>query len=358
MSIESNVRKWYANKTKLYKKADLDIIYKYIKPIGKTKRIRISNDYHFKYIKSQFENIRFENIFKLSWMMICKRLTKYFPKINIVCKFEVPSIIDCEIKKLKSTFKHDIYITICNNKNDRNYDCVIEYFEKASHTIKSVDNNKEIYTIQIVDQYIVYREENDMKNFYSDTIHKILLLICASTNDNYTLSKINFFKNNISNIIKLKKQTVDFNKIITFHRNNKFNFESFLNEFIPINPDTEEEFTMNEFIEYLKEFYKLIVCIDETGNCSYELFGNMIMLLDINISEKLIDFKKIYNEATNIMFKSQSEIITYINEINNKKKNIPRFISNFLENHIDNVKMPFAQKKAYEHLARKFNQVH
>ena len=83
--------------------------------------------------------------------------------------------------------------------NNKIYDCVIEYFEEKSHKRRSIDNDKELYVQQMVDYYIVYKEESNMMNkFFLDTIHKVLLLICACSNDHYTLSKINFFKNNIN----------------------------------------------------------------------------------------------------------------------------------------------------------------
>ena len=114
-------------------------------------------------------------------------------------------------------------------------------------------------------------------------LYKMLLLTCCANNDEYALSKINFFKNNKSDPKKLKTQTETFNKFITYHKQKKFNFEKFFNDLVPRNPDTEEEFEMDEFIDFLEEKYEIIVKPDEKGFCDYDIFSSMILILDINI---------------------------------------------------------------------------
>jgi len=354
MSINDTINNWFQKNKKLYKLSHLKLINDYISLQNTTviRQIFISNDYNFEYISSQFKNIRFENIFKLNWLSICNKLIEYFPKVNIKCTFEKHSYIDEKIKNSNCRFIHDVYILINNPKNDRLYDCAIEYFEEKSHTRKCVDYDKELYCQQIVDNYIVYREEsNKLDDFFKKTIYKILLLICASCNDHYTLSKINFFKNNQNN---LKKYTEYFNRIINCKKKNKFNFKEFVIELHIINPETESVFVIDDLIEYLEENYNITIEPDEKGNCEYSIFVSMILFLDINMSARLSGYKKIYNIAMNIMFDSQQEIIYYINEINDKKKNLPEFLDIFCRNHIQNFIKPFSLEKAFQNLLPKF----
>jgi hypothetical protein len=355
MNLEDQINEWFQKNTKLYEYSDIKLINKYISPI-KTNEISISNDYIFEYTNTKFKNIRFENIFKLNWMLICNKLIDYFPNNKIDCTFEKASHIDGDIQKGNATYKHDVYIQISNLKNDKIYDCAIEYFEEKSHKKRSVDCDKELYTQQIVDHYIIYKETIDNpNNFYIDTIHRLLVLLCASNDDHYILSKVNFFKNNKKNLQKLKKETQNFNKIIEYHKQNKFNFEEFFNELLPKNLETEENFEKDEFIEFLKENYNLVINIDNKGNCDYQHFASIIIFLDINISHKLIDLKKIYRDAMSIMFDSQKEIIYYINKMRDKKDNLPEFLDVFLRNHIQNYRKPFTLKKTIENLKIKLS---
>lgn len=349
--MNDKINDWYSKNTKLYKPSDLKLINNYISNDRtlETKEISISSDYKFEYIHTTFKNIRNENIFKLNWMLICEKLIQYFRKIKIDCSFEASSYIDGKIQKGNATFKHDVYITI----NDK-YDCAIEFFEDKSHKKKSVDSDKELYSQQVVDQYVIHKENENDESFYRNTIHKILLLICASCYDHYTLSKINFFKNNRENPNKIKRQTQYFNNIITYHKRNKFHFERFFKELMPINLETEENYEMDEFINFLEEEYNITISLDEKGYCDYHIFASMIISLDINISEKLKDYKNIYLETMTIMIDSQKEIIHYINESNNKKRNLPEFLDTFLKNHIQNYCNPYALKKAFNNLTLKF----
>ena len=341
---------WFKGNTKLYKIDDLQFLHNYILGETKTemKEISYSNDYKFNYFPIQLENIRPENIFKLNWMLICDNLSLYFPNINIECQFESSSLIDSQIQNKKGVFKHDVYISI----NDR-YDCAIEFFESKSHQKSSIDSNKEAYSQQVVDYYIIHKEKQDLDIFFHDTIHKILLLICASNDDHYTLSKINFFKNNKNNPKKIKKQTEYFNKIINYHKENKFNFEDFFKQLKPKNLETEDDYDLDEFIIFLEEEYDLILAMDKYGNCDYQTFSDMILYLDVNISDILKSYKKIYSESMKIMIDSQKEIINHINLSNKKKLYLPAFLNSFLNNQIKNYISTFTLDSVFKTLKDK-----
>ena len=105
---------------------------------------------------------------------------------------------------------------------------MLEYFEIESHKKPVVDYDKKIHTQQLVHYYLVYKEKNDnLDEFYNDLLYKMLLLTCCANDDEYALSKINFFKNNQSDPMILKTETDIFNKIINSCKEKKFNFEGF-----------------------------------------------------------------------------------------------------------------------------------
>ena len=349
--MEEQINIWFKKNTKLHKRADLKMLNEYIiKHIIKTKKINISNDYMFEFIDKQFDNIRPENIFKLNWLHICKKLDSYFPQIKIKCMFEKASDVDKEIQKGNAVFRHDVYICICNPLNNKKYDCALEYFEKNSHTKRSIDTDKELYTQQVVDEYIVYEEKSyDLDTYFLNTIHKIMLLICASLNDKYTLAKINFFKKFKSNPKELKALTNNFNTILKYKKDNIFNFSIFYENLQPLNPDTEEEFEFDEFIDFLKN-YDIYVNLDKKGNAKYNIFARIILKLDSNISDYLTSYKDIYSETMDIIMDSSDQIIEYINKSNTKKENLPEFLDMFLRNHLQNYKKKFTLKTAYANL--------
>jgi len=342
---------WFKGNSKLSRIDDLQFLHDYILKETKTemREISYSNDYKFNYFPIQLEHIRPENMFKLNWMLICDNLSLYFPNINIECNFEAPSLIDSQIQNKKGSFKHDVYISI-NEK----YDCAIEFFESKSHQKASIDSNKDAYSQQVVDYYIIHKEKQDFDIFFHDTIHKILLLICASTDDLYTLSKINFFKNNKNNPKKIKKQTEYFNKIINYHKENKFNFEDFFKQLKPKNLETEDDYDLDEFIILLDEEYDLIIAMDKYGNCDYQTFASIILHLDGNISDILKTYKKIYLESMKIMLESQNEIIKHINLSNKKKLYLPAFLNSFLNNQIKNYIDKFTLDSVFTKLKDRF----
>ena len=135
----------------------------------------------------------------------------------------------------------------------------------------------------------------------------------------------------------------------------KFGIFSWLieNELKPRNPETDEEFEFQEFIEYIKDKYDIIIKPDKKGNCEYSIFESIILFLDINMSDRILNYKKIYSEAMSIMINSQKEIIYYINEVNNKKRNLPEFLDTFIRNHLINYRRPFTLEKAFESLNKK-----
>jgi hypothetical protein len=353
-TLAKKIDSWYEKNTKLYEISHLEKIKKYLtnQKIVK-KEISISNDFKFEYYDDEesLDNIRYENIFKLNFLLICSKLREYFPKVEIGCLFEESCMLDKEIQKGNAVFKHDVYIAIYNDDTGKIYDCAIEYFEEKSHKKRSVDNDKQIYIEQLAYYYIVYKEQSDsLDEFYRDTIYKLMLLICTAENDHYTLTKINFFKNNQSNPKKLKNQTETFNQIITYHKENRFNFLEFFNEILPINPETEEEFNIDDFIEFLEENYELSISPDKNGFCDYDTFSLIIMNLDSTIARTIKYYKLIYVEAMKIIVNSHKELLVFSDSVNDKRLNMPDFVDTFLKNHIQCYKKKFTLVNVLENL--------
>jgi hypothetical protein len=353
------INEWFKKNTKLKTISDLKILRNYLNDVDKKyikeKYIRFSNDFEFKYYEynkpSNINNVRPESIFKLNWFYIIKKIKKLFENdnINIKINYECPGKIETQLKQdNKMCYQHDVYITIFNNNTS--FDCALEYFEKGSHNIK-IDNDKEICSSQYVNIYSVYYEKDDLYNYMKDIIHQILILICTAIDDPYKLAKINFFSNH-NNKATLKKDTELFNKIISFKKNNKFHFESFFNTLNPKNEETGEFFELEDFIEFLEDTYNIKIILDKDGFCSYKLFSKLIISLDQQVnSPDILGYKKIYQDAMDILFDSQQQIIDFVKKFNDRRENLISFVNFFLLNHIHQ----YANKTTLNIIKRKLN---
>jgi hypothetical protein len=369
---ENKVTEWFDNKTKLSKSKDFTILVKFLnncveKEI-KMSSVSFSNDYHFTFIDipnlDLRDQLRYENVFKLNILLIVKKIRKYFTKnkVNISLNFEAPSEIDCVIKEKRATYKHDAYIKVqkeyCDEENDDDeycdivydedyYDIGLEYFEDPHNSI--IDNDKEISSNVILDKYLYYREEqtNKFTDFMKNVIYNIILLVCTSTNDIYTLSKINFFKNFEGDVKLLKQYTGIFNYIMDCREKDSLN----INEFLKLMELTDlegNEYSMDNFIEYIVD--KFPKC-QITKNKYKEHIGDYDLLkkLIINLHELQSDYigvyKQIFDKSIDIFIKSQEEIMNLIKQKNKiTKEFLPRYIENLLTIHPMKIKRRIQEK--------------
>ena len=86
--MDYNIRNWYNRKTKLSKKEQLIELLKYLVKTDQNiaEYVYFSYDYYFDYFlinKIDYNSIfvRPENIFKVNFLRLCKKLRKYFPNI-------------------------------------------------------------------------------------------------------------------------------------------------------------------------------------------------------------------------------------------------------------------------------------
>ena len=366
------ITKWFNKNTKLEKINDLKKLNNYIcyfnnknKITNNILNINYSSDYEFRIfdldnMNVNQMNIRPENIFKLNFLIIVKKMNKYFneidfPGLKIFIDYERAGDIDLARKIKSSTYKHDVYIKIeyTSSKKYQEKEIVFEYFESIHDRIK--DNEKKISSIVQLDSYIVYEEKNKNYNkFIKKTIFEIFLNICCVLDDKYILAKIIYFENYIMNK-NIKQDTLMFNKIIEWKKNDEFDFENFFDSSGIINPDDDKPFKkINSFIDYLKNNYEITIKFNKGYLCEFNYFIEIINVIDSNCSPKIYDYRKTFTNMLLIMLEASNKII----ELNNKKSNLIKFyLPMFLDNthlHIKNWKNEELQKNIYYTLEKKF----
>lgn len=350
------INKWFESKKKLHLLADIVTLKKYVVTTEENfaNEIHFSSDYEFRYFDlDQMDckkiKTRPENIFKINFHMIGKKLRKYFPKTKIDVNFEASSENDTLIKKNSCTYKHDVCIKLTNQDNET-YDIGLEYFEFIHDRIK--DDDKEISSKVILDGYYVYNESNKNYNEYMrETIYNIMISICTIEDDPYILSKINFF-NNYKNIRSLSGDTIKFNNIMKWKRENIINLYDFFKESRPSNLETGKIFTFEEFIEFLNEKNINIEFINKS-NCEYKYICDIIMVMDTDCSQQIYSYKKIYTRTMDVLIDSQKQMIKWIKRMNNSRKLIPQYLDSFLRVHIQNYRYTDTQFKALNTLQNK-----
>lgn len=347
------------NKTKCNSNSQLKKIFKNLLNSNYYHEITInySNDYCFTFIdlqKINFKrmNIRPENILKLNFLIIVRKLKEFFTYINFDLKYESPGINDTIIKNKNATYKHDIYLII--NYKDNYYDIAIEYFETIHDRIK--DHEKRISSSVNLDSYHCYNEKNkNINEFMNNVLHDIIISICALTEDKYTLAKINYFKNYNENI-NLRRDTQLFNQIINWQKNNILCLETLFNDIDPQNLETNESFTFDEFINYFSEEYDINIKFEKNSyKCNYSYFIDIINYIDSNCSSRIIYYRKIYTKTLKLLLDSQEQIINYVKKKNESKKLIPKYLDNFLNLHIQNYKDKDTLVNTLKILNEKFN---
>jgi hypothetical protein len=343
---------WDDKKIKILDEESLDIINYYlnIKKLYTTNDITICDKYKFSYIDYEEDNIRQENIFKLNFNNIVKKLNEYFTNVNITIEFEKATTIDKKIKKANATYKHDVIIKIKptyvyddsededvdEDENDKNtYEIVLEYFEEIHN--KFNDDDKKISTELFSDAYYIFHEKKDVMNdFMIDTLYSIIEFICATCKDSYELSKILYFNKNYKSK-SYKKDVQMFNEIIEINRTNSFNFNDLYIKIEPHNPNTDEELTEEEFIEYIEEEYD----IEIDDNFTSELFETLIINLDNDISEtgRIQKYKKMYVNTMKTLRYASQKIIKIFEKQRIKRLQLSEFVKNIQKFHKDNLKI-------------------
>jgi hypothetical protein len=348
---------WNSKNTKLYNLKDLLILEYYLKNFNKSKvknyDISITDDYKFNFITYNGDNIRQENIFKLNLFYIVQKLKEYYKDADIGIFYERHTWCDKQIKNTQSTYKHDVLINVRisngeesiqdeNNLDKMTYDqikdsfeIVLEYFEKKHNRFS--DGDKEISVKQTTDEYSVFNEKSDdFSEYYEKTIYSLMKYICASTNNKYELSKVLYYMN-CNSKKKANKLTIDyFNRIIDYKKSGTFNFINFFDEIKPRDINTDEYFTVDEFIDFLDGEYDIQVELDDDNNCEFKTFTKIISKVSdesINSVHVIDKYRQTYFNAIDVLNDASDEIINLINNIRNKRYHLPVYVKNLLKYH-------------------------
>jgi len=350
---ELSVRDWKNKNIKNKNKNDLIIVEHYLKNNNdnvEKHKIIISNEHKFNIIIYNGNNIRQEIIFKLNLSNIIKKLKKYFKNVYIDILFEENTWLDKQLKLTQFGYKHDVVINIKKkyNKDDDDdededededkFEIVLEYNEKNHDRFKDAD--KKLSSEQSCDKFIVYDEKTDNKeDFYKNTIYSIILFICATTNEIGKLGNILNYKNNLKN-------NEFFNEIIAYKQNKTFNVEKFFNDFWLRNMNTyeintDELYTVEDFIAFIETDKNIELDIDDEYNCNIEIFDKLIMSLDDNDidSNILRKYKNTYLNVLNVLNEASYEIIKIMKIGRNKRFQLPTYIKNLLQFHKQGLKL-------------------
>ena len=321
-------------------------------------KIFFGNELEFSYIKlkNNFDDkmISIRDIFKFNMKSIIIQINKYFPEININIDFNVPNRNEFIIKKYDETFKYDVYVSISNSQNafyDCGYDFVNnknidnnkyqnfsynkEYLKIFDNDDNYIDNYKYISSIINLDYYNYFVENNDYKSFLSESIYRLLILLCAINSDEYKLAEIMFIKNNLE-LKNLSVKVQKFKKIINGEKNEFIDFYEFYEIISPINPETDKDMDFIEFKKYVEDkiMDKIILC---DNNIPWKQFELILIRLDSDISKNIDPWKILYIDAVSTLKESLRTINMIINEMNKKKKYIPQYLKEFLEKDLINI---------------------
>lgn len=375
MKEQKKITEWYNKKTKLKNFNELKKLNNYIDYYNTynhltkdTLELTFSYDYKFEFYNLdnldliRQMKIRPESIFKLNFLIIIKKIRKiirYFNNINfrelkLIIDFEKAGSIDINTKIPQATYKHDVLVKIKHSNND-NYEIKeigLEYFEKIHDRIK--DQEKKISSEIQLETYMVY-EEKDKKyfEFIKNAIYEIFKNISSVLNDKYILTKIIYFQNYVVNK-NIKQDTLIFNKILDWKKNNKFNFEEFFIGTRPINPANDKPFyDYFEFAKYLDEEHKIKIFLDNDNCTQFEYFIEIINKIDSEICPKIYDYRKTFTNMMSVMLDASDKIIV----MSNKKSrliryNLPIYLDN-LHYHIPKWKNKESTKNIYDALSKK-----
>ncbi len=114
-----------------------------------------------------------------------------------------------------------------------------------------------------------------------------------------------------------------------------FNLKIFFEDAILTNPETEEEFELDEFIEYLMDNFRIkIIFLNSNYDCEYKYFVDIIMNIGIECSDIINSYRNIYSKTMEILLESEREMLNWIKEANKSRRLVPKYLDYFLLNHI------------------------
>jgi hypothetical protein len=353
---QDKIDEWYP-RGKIKEIADLTTIKKYlIFNSYAEEEIKLSSDYIFNYYPNDLKELkklklRPENVFKLSILQILNKFKEYFQtQIDFEILFEKPNETEAynEGKNLRNCAKPDIQINVSKINNEDKKLFILEYNEKGSHE-SVTDSYKDTKAIQNSYMFYKYEEKNEHieeLNFLN-TIKKLILdmfcVICTILNNKFILSKIIYFES-YSHLEKkiLDNKTKKFNYILEISNNTTFDLKKLYIELQPY--DSEGDlYTYSQFIKLLTNEYDIELCSDTKQTIFDSKFFPIILIcLNSNISDDILEYKKIYSESVEALNKASEKIIYFTNKQFEKTHNSKKYLENYVEHDLkksNNIKL-------------------
>ena len=325
------VRETYRNKTKFKEITQLKRIIKYLNRSELTTvKIsfgdKISVDL-FDIDLELFKNIqvRPETVFKANILVIKYFLQKLFNDCKILVDFEEPSTIERNIHRIQNYYKHDAIIKIYSNT--KFFEVGLEYNEEKSHcNTRQInnDNSRNINSKMFLDLFCAYEEEKDnYLEFMQNLIYNLIKIGCCINKDEYFLAKILCLKE--ENLNLLDEQFFDL--VLDWKKKNIINLEEFVELIIPHNEDNNE-YTLDSYLEHLED---LQVKVNDK-KCDYANFIKLINNESRNCSNRIITLRKIQSYVADKLNCATKEIMTLIEEMNEKKELIVPYTEEIVKN--------------------------
>jgi hypothetical protein len=343
---QDKIDDWAKKKSKIKGIDEFKILKKYlIFNSFEEEELKLSSDYVFYYYFNDLDKIkklglRPENVFKLSILQIFNKFKEYFQDhIDFEILFEKPNELEAfnEGKNIKNCARPDIQINMSRINSEDKKLFILEYNEKGSHETV-YDSYKDTKAIQNSYMFYKYEEKNEHieELNFSNTIKNIILdmfcVICTILNNKFILSKIIYFQN-YSHLEKqiLDNKTKKFNYIQEISNSTNFDLKKLYLELLP--HDSEGElYSYSQFIKLLIDEYDIELGSDKKQTIfDSKYFSIIIICLDSNISDDILEYKKIYSEAVCALDKASEKIIYFTNKQFDKTHNQKKYLENYLE---------------------------
>lgn len=275
-----------------------------------------------------------KDVFKANFYKIYIYLCEYFPNIAISIDYDCSGRIDEII--FGPNVKDDLNVKITFEKNGIKYECAFDYID--SH--ETLSESRKIKNLMHLDYYYCYEYGyENFANFIEKSLHRILIIGCTISNDEYKLAKILFIENFKNDEFFDDKYNI-FKKIINFKKNNKFDLEEWYRK-LNIYKD-DRNITWYEFIricQYNLDLAKTGIELDfDQTIVEFSVFEKILSVIDDSIDDNniIFSYRINYCKAMELLIISLKDILELSKELSKKINFIPQYIANYMMNDIQN----------------------
>lgn len=300
----------------------------------------IDKDFHLKNYKIRQENIYHVNLYKI--LNVFQSISDFDDLKFELDLFGRPTNAE-KIFNPSDCFNSDALFKI-NKKQvysigNIEVELVLEYDELSHNrtSTKQNDKAKKDQYIHFCDECLDYQqnknedadENNYCEYFKNSVIITIFKYSCTILDNSAILCKILYFEHYSGT--NLKKDTEILNNILNYIQNDRVNMEEIFENFQPRDPNIGKKFkTYHDFKKCLQDEYN--IDINDTF-CKYENFAKFIVNCDLNMSDRLHDYKNIYRCTETKLREASQEIIKLLKKNIEKKESLPNYIKYIIENY-------------------------